>query len=116
MLLTISTAKERLAALTLFFSVFLPVQLAAQESRATITGTVSDQQNAPVPGAAVVAKNNATNLEAKTTTNEAGLYVVPLLNIGTYTLTVMATGFKSSVRSAIDLSISERRQIDFQLE
>ena len=116
MLHTVCTAKRRLAALTLFFSVFLPIQLTAQESRATLTGTVSDQQNAPVPGAAVVAKNNATNVGAKTTTNEAGLYVVPLLDIGTYTLTVTASGFKASVRSGVDLSISERRQIDFQLE
>ena len=44
----------------------------AQESRATITGTVTDPQGAAIPGASVVAKHLATNLETRTTTNEAG--------------------------------------------
>jgi Carboxypeptidase regulatory-like domain len=51
----------------------------AQESRGTITGTVSDPQGAAIPGAAVVAKNLGTNLEAKTSTNESGVYVLPFL-------------------------------------
>ena len=59
----------------------------AQESRGTITGTVSDPQGAAIPGAAVTARNQGTNLEAKTTTNESGVYVLPFLNTGTYTVT-----------------------------
>lgn len=107
---------SRLAALTLLFTLFFPIHLPAQESRATLTGIVTDPQSAPVPGAAVVARNTATNVETKTATNEAGLYVVPLLNIGAYTVTVTGSGFKSARRSDVELSISERRQLDFKLE
>jgi hypothetical protein len=81
-----------------------------------LTGTVTDPQGAPIPGAAVVAKNVGTNIETKTNTNETGLYVIPLLNIGTYTVSASATGFKTSVRPAVALSISERRQLDFRME
>lgn len=87
-----------------------------QESRATITGTVTDPQGAAVPGASVVAKHLATNLETKTTTNEAGIYVVPFLNTGMYAITVTATGFKTGVVDHVVLDVSERRQIDVKLE
>ena len=68
----------------------------AQESRGTITGTVSDPQGAAIPGATVAARNQGTNLEAKTTTNESGVYVLPFLNTGTYTVTATVAGFKSA--------------------
>lgn len=88
----------------------------AQESRATITGSVTDPSGAAIPGASVVAKHLATNLETKTTTNEAGIYVVPLLNTGMYTITVTATGFKTGVVGQVLLDVSERRHIDIKLE
>src|ERR1700693_1948688 len=54
--------------------------LLAQESRATLTGTVADPQGAAVPHASVIAKNLATNGEIKTETDAAGLYVLPFLD------------------------------------
>src|SRR6516225_9157358 len=88
----------------------------AQESRGTITGTVSDAQGAAVPGATVAARNQGTNLETKTTTNEAGVYVLPFLNTGTYTVTAVVSGFKSAVRDRIEVSLNQRLQIDFKME
>ena len=88
----------------------------AQESRATITGTVADPQGAVVPGATVAAKNLATNGESKTTTNQAGLYVIPFLSTGNYTVTVTAAGFKTAVQERAELGLGERRQLDFTLE
>lgn len=88
----------------------------AQESRATLTGTVSDSQGAAVAGASVVAKHTATNVESKATTNDSGLYVLPFLPTGRYTVTVSLTGFKTAVKNDVDLNISERRQLDFRLE
>ncbi len=88
----------------------------AQESRATLTGTVTDPTGAAIPGATVVAKHTGTNVETKTTTNEAGLYVLPFLNTGDYTVTASQTGFKTGIKQEVQLTISERRQLDFQLE
>ncbi|HXS94989.1 MAG TPA: TonB-dependent receptor [Candidatus Limnocylindrales bacterium] len=88
----------------------------AQESRATLTGTVTDPQGAPIPAADVVAKQGATNLATKTTTNGAGIYVIPFLNTGTYTVTVTAKGFKTAVVNDVELNVSERRQLDVKLD
>jgi len=88
----------------------------AQESRATLTGTVADPQGAVVPGAAVAARNLATNAESKTTTNQAGLYVIPFLSTGNYTVTVTAAGFKTAIRERAELGLGERQQLDFALE
>jgi hypothetical protein len=88
----------------------------AQESRGTITGTAADPQGAAIPGAAVVARNLGTNLEAKTTTNESGVYVLPFLNTGTYTVTATAAGFKSAVKDRVDVGLGQRLQIDFKME
>src|SRR5258708_38504807 len=45
-----------------------------------------------------------------------GLYVLPFVSPGVYSVTVSATGFKSSVRNKVELGISERLQLDFHLE
>src|SRR5260370_4507559 len=87
----------------------------AQESRGTITGTVSDPQGAAIPGAAVAARNQGTNLEAKTTTNESGVYVLPFLNSGTYTVTAAVSGFKSAVKDRVEVGLNQRLQIDFKM-
>jgi len=89
--------------------------LRAQESRATITGTVVDPQGAPVPHAAVVAKNLATGIQTRTVTDDAGLYVVPFLDTGAYSVTVTAPGFKTEMNARVPLTIAERHQLDFKL-
>lgn len=87
----------------------------AQESRATLTGTVVDPQGAAVPHASVIARNLATNLESKAETGQAGLYVLPFLDTGIYSLTVSAPGFKTELNAHVPLTIGERRQLDFTL-
>jgi hypothetical protein len=104
-----------------FVRVFVVLQVflasaAAQESRGTITGIVTDPQGAAMPGVSILAKHTATNAESRTTTNESGAYVLPFLNTGLYSVTATASGFKSAVRNHISLGISERAQVDFQLE
>jgi len=87
----------------------------AQEARATLTGTVVDQQGAPIPHSSVIATNSATNVETKTDTDEAGLYVLPFLPTGAYSVSVSANGFKTEVLSRVLLTIGERHQLDFKL-
>ncbi len=87
-----------------------------QESRATITGTVVDPQGAAIPGAGVVARHTGTNVEARTGTNEVGLYVLPFLNTGGYVVTASAAGFKTAVMDRVDLGLGQRQQLDFKLE
>jgi len=89
---------------------------AAQESRGSFVGTVTDSQNAVVPGAAVTIVNTGLGTTTKLVTNSSGYYEALLLLVGDYRITVEQSGFKKSVRSGIVLAIGDRLQIDFSLE
>ncbi|HUS08423.1 MAG TPA: carboxypeptidase regulatory-like domain-containing protein, partial [Bryobacteraceae bacterium] len=96
-----------------FFSI---ASLAAQTVLGTITGHVTDASGASVSGAAVTATNPGTNLVYRTTTNQAGNYVLQQLPIATYDLDVAATGFRRYVRKSIQLSVAQTLTIDAGLE
>ena len=59
--------------------VLSPISLRAQEARGTISGTVMDSNKAAVPGASVTITNVAMGTSHKATTNDSGLYTVPIL-------------------------------------
>jgi hypothetical protein len=88
----------------------------AQTTMGTITGLVTDSSQAVIPGANVIARNTATGAEARTTTSSTGNYVLPSLPIGSYEVTVSATGFKSWTRSGIRLSSADNIRIDAVLD
>ena len=96
-------------------SFFLWFPVFAQD-RAAVNGTVTDPSGAAVPSAAVDLKSAATGLHRTAETNEAGLYEIPLLPVGTYSITITKTGFKPSTINNIDLQYSETRTIDAKLE
>ncbi len=87
-----------------------------QESRATITGTITDPQGAMVPGAKIAVKNLATNVVTTVETNDRGFYTVPPVNPGEYSVTVSATGFKTTVQRSVELRVADRMGLDLQLE
>ena len=63
------------------------------QSTASLSGTVSDPSGAVVPGARVTVHSFATGEDRVVTTDSAGLYVVPSLVPGDYSIEVTATGF-----------------------
>jgi hypothetical protein len=70
------------------------VALRAQTStEGSIAGTVLDQSGAAVGSAAVTIHNMGTNAEIKLTTDSHGFYKAPLLEPGTYQVTISASGF-----------------------
>src|SRR4051794_6289114 len=70
------------------------VALYAQSDLGSITGYVKDATGSTVPNAAVTVKNEATGVERRVTTNDAGLFVVTNIPAGFYSVTVEAKGFK----------------------
>ena len=62
-----------------------------QSSTSTLSGTVSDASGV-IQNATVVIKDNKTNRERTVQTNESGLFVVPDMEVGTYTVTITRTG------------------------
>ena len=75
--------------------------LAQRADRATISGVVTDDQSAAVPGATVTIKNEDTGVETVLVTNSAGAYTSPPLVLGRYSVTVDLAGFKKTVSSGI---------------
>src|SRR5450755_3501327 len=62
-------------------------------STATVTGQVTDEQNAAVAGAEVRLLEMATGSSQTTLSNETGRYVVVNVQPGTYTVTISKAGF-----------------------
>src|SRR5262245_19273190 len=90
---------RRIAQCAVIFSL-LPA-LHAQGLLGTILGTVTDTSGASVGGASVKARSASTNLELATVTRENGLYQIPNLPIGAYTVTIAKPGFQTEVHSQI---------------
>lgn len=99
-----------------FLFTFFAMSVSAQEYRGTIAGTVTDPNGAVVPGAKVTVKNVATNIAVNVTTNESGTYVVPFLVPGTYSVSIVGDGFKTSTRENVQVSVDDRLTLDFKLE
>jgi hypothetical protein len=90
--------------------------LLAQSDRGIITGTVSDQNGAPMPGVAVAATQISTNSQFKSVSNESGEFNLPSLPVGVYRLAVEKPGFKSSVHENVRLEGGAAVRLDTKLE
>jgi len=88
----------------------------AQESRATLTGTVKDASGAVIPQANVVLENTAAGTAHPAVSNQEGRFSIPFVQPGTYRVTVKMTGFKQFVRQRIDLRIGETVDLPIVLE
>lgn len=78
--------------LALLFTLAIP-SWAQVLAGGSIQGTVSDSAGAVVFGAAVSARNLATNLTYKTTSDDSGRFVFPIVKVGTYEVNVQKSGF-----------------------
>ena len=86
------------------------------QSTASLGGTVTDGSGGAVPGASVVARNQATGVEFSTTTDSSGAYLFPSLPIGTYRLEIKASNFQTSVLSNMRLEVASSQIRDVQLK
>jgi hypothetical protein len=77
-----------------------------QGTSASLTGQVTDNSGAIVPGATVTATNTDTSLAQTTTTNGEGIYLIAPLPPGHYKLTVEARGFERYVQTGVELSVN----------
>src|SRR5574340_157374 len=98
------------------FVLLAAMPLPAQEIRAGLFGTVTDQQGAVMPGVAVEARNLQTNVAEKTSTNDAGAYAFPVLPVGRYAVAASMASFKTAVRENLELRVGDRVQLDFRME
>ena len=74
----------------------LTVDLYGQVDRGALTGTVRDPSGLGVPGASVAASQNGTGLSRVAVTSSSGTYDIPMLPVGTYTVTFALKGFQTA--------------------
>jgi hypothetical protein len=72
-------------------------QAFAQTNLATITGTVTDAFGGALPNANVSIQNTDTTAVRVVTTDANGFYTAPSLTVGSYRITVAASGFSKTV-------------------
>ena len=88
----------------------------SQEFRGSISGLITDQQGALVPGAKVIATQIETNARSETESSGEGRYTLPFLTPGSYKLGVEAAGFKHFMREGLRVSTNEHTALDVSLE
>ncbi len=71
---------------------------------ATIQGTVTDPTGAVIPGAMVTVTNLGNGAQISQRTTSSGFYSISPLDIGSYSLSVSAPGFKKLLRNNIHLN------------
>lgn len=87
-----------------------------QIDRATLTGTVFDSSGAVVRDAQVEATDQTTGIKSEAPSNSQGLYRIPGLAVGTYTVRIVHPGFATAEYKDIVLLVGQTRTLDAHLK
>src|SRR6266404_74952 len=88
----------------------------SQALNGQIEGTVTDSTGAVVANASLTVTNLETGTVRTVTSDESGVYRVPLLPLGSYRIVVEAPNFKQLVREGITLSAGQTVTVGIALE
>ncbi len=100
----------------LLLMVLFAASIVAQTATATLSGTVTDEKDAVIPGANITIVNNATGARRNTITNEDGYFTLPLLPPSQYTLTVQRDGFTIVQVPNVILNVGDQKAIQIGLK
>lgn len=87
----------------------------AQANRGSITGAVADPSGAVVSGVTVIATNTATGVPATTVSSDEGIYVVPNLFPGVYSIEFRRDGFQTLVHPDVTVNSTEAVRVNATL-
>jgi hypothetical protein len=90
--------------------------LADAQVTAAISGKVEDASGAGMVGAAVTVKSVETGAVRTTTTDPTGAFTVSLLPLGAQEVKAEKQGFKSALRTGINLQVGEDAVVNLRLE
>src|ERR1051325_3022021 len=108
---------QRLAFLSLLILLAHVCVFAQQAANATLTGAITDQNGALVPGVKLTATHTDTGIKRETVTNSDGIYVFSNLPPGDYELRIEARGFTTKVtRTPVPLKVGQTLTMNVPLE
>ena len=102
--------------LACLFVVSLAMSTLAFAQGGSLSGVVVDANGGIIPGVNVLVKSNSTRATFESVTNAEGLFSVPALDAGTYTVTVSLTGFKTAVLNEVRIAPGVPNNIKAVLE
>jgi hypothetical protein len=88
----------------------------AQINSGSMSGTVSDSSGAVIPNAKITATEAQSGTVYNTVANASGIYTLPTLLPGTYTVVVTAPSFKETQVKGVLVAVSNRTGRDFSLQ
>src|SRR2546425_12009205 len=86
-----------------------------QPTGGTILGALSDESGARLPGVTVTITHLDTGIVRSVTTDEAGRYRAPSLGLGNYEVKAELVGFRTAVRTGIQLTVAEEAVVNVTL-
>ena len=98
-------------ALAIVVAIGIPGPLQAQGLTGQISGTITDESGAVLPGVTVIIKNVGTALTREAVTGPDGAFQFPDLLAGTFDLTVTMQGFKTYEQKGIALASTDRLRL-----
>ena len=87
----------------------------AQTTSGRLVGTVSSPDGV-IAGATIVVKDNQTQREQTVSGKEDGTFTFPQLEVGTYTVTITAPGFKTFVANELKIDVGSEYSLNPTLE
>ena len=85
------------------------------QGTSTINGRLLDQGDAVLPGATVLTTNASTGVVRSAVTNGEGVYSLPGLEPGVYTVAAELPGFATATRNGVTLGVNVTLTLDFKL-
>ncbi len=92
------------------------VSHAVAQGNSVVLGVIDDKSGAVVPGARVTLVNTGTGLRHNAQSDESGRYYLSRLDVGAYRIEVAAPGFRTALRTGINLTGQQTLQLNLSLQ
>ena len=89
--------------------------LRAQETTADILGTVTDSSGALLPNASITVRNKDTGEIRTLTSSRSGEYAATALQVGNYSVSIKAAGFKDFIAVNVTVAAGDRARLDARM-
>jgi Carboxypeptidase regulatory-like domain/TonB dependent receptor len=100
----------------LILSFLYPLWVFAQSDGATVSGRITDESDAVIQGAKVVATNASQGQTFATLSNEEGIYVLTGLRPGDYQISIEKDGFRKVQLTGLTLEVQDAVSRNFILQ
>jgi Carboxypeptidase regulatory-like domain len=112
----VSLACSAILAILLMSSTWMAAaQSAGSFDTGTIIGSVTDPTGAVIPHASVTITNTGTGIVTSATTGDNGLFTVPALPFGNYTVSASASQFGKAASKTFVLNVGATARVDLKL-